>query len=352
MVIYSGYMLLAIVINSFLTIKSKISKHKKTLFYGLFMGFLLFLLAALRDKSVGTDSYRYAEVYNLIANYDLFSILKTYGFESGYYLLVKFLTLFSQNYQLSFIAISAIYAYAITRFIIKYSYGYMASFIMLISMKYFAFSMSGLRQTVAIALLLISIDYIISGKPLKFFIFVLIGSFFHNSAIVFLLFYLMKYVKVNKLVITIYFLFIPLVYIFRSSIISFVHIFIYSDYIISESASSGIVTLIVYIFILLVVLFFKDLLIKKNNSLLIFIHMMYFGVVTQIFVPFQANIFRVSMYFNIASIILIPALISLFEKKQTRFLLYVFLIILMGIQYFLFTYNAAGSNPYIFFWEG
>jgi hypothetical protein len=96
---------------------------------------------------------------------------------------------------------------------------------------------------------------------------------------------------------------------------------------------------------------FKTPLENSNCDFPFFFSMMYYGMIIQMFVPLQPNIFRVSMYYNIASIVLIPEIIGVQKEGLSRFIAYSVFFILMGIQYYIFAYYAAGANPYSFFWQ-
>jgi hypothetical protein len=127
---------------------------------------------------------------------------------------------------------------------------------------------------------------------------------------------------------------------------------LYSDYRIDfEQSAGGWTTLFVYILILIVAAIFKTPLENSNCDFPFFFSMMYYGMIIQMFVPLQPNIFRVSMYYNIASIVLIPEIIGVQKEGLSRFIAYSVFFILMGIQYYIFTYYAAGANPYSFFWQ-
>ena len=71
----------------------------------------------------------------------------------------------------------------------------------------------------------------------------------------------------------------------------------------------------------------------------------------QMLAPTLGEFFRISMYFNIFIILLIPEVINSIKNKYLKVISILFIIILLLIEYFLFTYNGAGVYPYKFLWE-
>lgn len=352
--IYSIFMVLSILLFIFIfNNNDKIEViDKKTKRYCTILGILLFLIAALRSQSVGIDSGQYSWHFYQIREMSFNNIISVYEDELGFYFLLKLLTFISKDPQIMFVVIGGIYAYTISRFIYKYSKNPMVSFIMLIPMMYFAFSLTGLRQTVAISILLVSIDYIISKRFIKFFILLLISSLFHKSAILFFPAYFINFKKITFNKIILYIGIAPVVFFLRPFIIKAIQIFLYSGYYIDVSQSAGgWTTLFIYILIVSVALIFKSKSEIEDNNLPLFFSMMYIGMLIQMFVPLQPNIFRVSMYYNISSIILIPEILKTQKDRLSKFLGYSIFFIAMSIEYYFFTFYAAGANPYKFFWQ-
>ncbi|TJX13963.1 EpsG family protein [Tissierella creatinini] len=353
--IYSAFMLMAVLARVLLpTLNRNTDNHivinKRR--YCILMGFILFLITALRSISVGFDSEQYSRHYYLLHQMGFKDIINIYKDELGFYFIIKTLTYISSNHQLMFTFIGAIYAFFISRFIYKYSKDSMVSFIMLITMSYFAFSMTGLRQTIALSILLLSIDYIIGRKLSRFIILVFLGSLFHKSAIFFLPAYFLKTKKISFKKIILYIISTPLVFLLRPLMINIVQKFIYEGYLVDyNQLAGGWTTLFIYSLILAVATILKPQMEKTDDNFPLFFSMMYMGMLIQMFVPLQANIFRVSMYYNIASIILIPGILKTQKDKISKLVSYVIFFILMGVQYYMFTFYAAGVNPYRFFWQ-
>lgn len=63
------------------------------------------------------------------------------------------------------------------------------SFLVTVSLGLFGFWLSGLRQTIAMAILMFTYKYMKNKKPLKFLLLVVLAALFHSSALVFIIAY-------------------------------------------------------------------------------------------------------------------------------------------------------------------
>lgn len=67
---------------------------------------------------------------------------------------------------------------------------------------FFAFSLSGMRQSIGVAMMLYGIKYIYKRKIIPFVVLLIVASLFHTSAMIFLLFYFSKDIKINPMIVT------------------------------------------------------------------------------------------------------------------------------------------------------
>jgi len=353
--IYSIFMFIAILTYAFTVhiAASEVKKQKYKKQYCILMGIFLFLIAALRSTSVGIDSEAYSYLFYQVKGRSWERLYYYYPKETWFYIFMKLLTIISSDHQILFAVTGIIFAYAISHFIYRYSKNCMLSFVMLIPMMYFSFTLTGLRQTIALSIMLLSIDLIVKRKVLYFILSVWIASNFHQSAFLFLPAYFLTSKKVTDVRIIVYALAAPIVFVFRGQIASIIQRFLYSSYSIEieYQNTGGWTTLFIYFLIVFVSTIFKSISNREDKNFPFFYSMMFVGMCVQMFVPLQPNIFRVSMYYNIASIILIPLIISAQKEAIIRIFVYVLFFVLMGIQYYVFTFNAAGINPYRFFWQ-
>ena len=129
---------------------NSISSRRKV--FCFIMGTLLFLIAALRSESVGSDTVRYISHFNEISAQPWSEVFKLDSDVMLFYIVAKIISLFTSNAQWFLAFVALVYSVAISVFIYKNSKDAAFSFLMLIPFMYFAFSMTGLKQTMAISL--------------------------------------------------------------------------------------------------------------------------------------------------------------------------------------------------------
>lgn len=164
----------------FLFVRTRANEQK--LFTAILFGLTLFLVMALRDKSVGADIARYFDLYNSQNFYAYGSYNK---FEYGFYVYMGLLSYlgFSDHFFLMLTSLFITVSFA--RFFYKYSENLFLSFYLHLTIGLFIITMSALRQSIAICFILFAIDFILKRKFILFLITVYIASTFHFSAICF-----------------------------------------------------------------------------------------------------------------------------------------------------------------------
>lgn len=374
--IYTVFMFLCTVFG--IAFASKISNDKRTrITYCTLSGLGLFLIAALRNISVGYDSGQYVNLFNYVAKCSISTILTRFSKEPLFYISLKIISLISKNSNFLFAVIGACFAFVVTYLIYKFSEIPYVSFVMLIPMQFFPFTLSGCRQAIAMSFVIAAIYALIKRSYFKFFVIMIVAYFFHNSVIIalpILLLYLIKDKFVSKILFVLGFF---LTYIYRKPLLKFITTYIYTDYDIFDKEAGSFATLFMYIAILIMsaVLvngsFFRrrttsnilkqnfescaangiDAYVVEKSIYHFFEVLLGFGIIIQIFVPLQPNIFRAAMYYQIASIIIVPKAITNIPNRLLRAISIMFFFLIMAILYFRFTFYSAGANPYLFFWQ-
>ncbi len=350
--VYFIIMIIGILLYQGKTVKlTSIGDRPKTDKRLLFMGCLLFLVGALRHPSVGSDTYTYIGHFERTINSSWIQILRSKE-EPGYFLLCKFISIFSRNPQWILVLVSLIYTLSVVNFLKNNSQNPEISIIVLIAFQFFAFSITGLRQTLAIAVVLFSFNFIKQRKFIPFFLFVILAYFFHNSAILAFPVYFLFGIEnkqrnkkqLRQKVRTIFLFSLPVIYFLRRIIISYLLQYFYSEYEIYDVETNAWTTFFLYFIIWIMHVLF-------GGEFDGFEIMLMFGIIIQLFVPLEPTIFRLAMYYQISILIILPKLISKMPYKNSTGLAYSCCIVIMLIIYFGFTYYAAGANPYRFFWK-
>lgn len=327
------------------------SKYNKI--YFSVAALLLFLIAALRNSVVGYDAANY--FFNIRHIYDMswHKVFELHSDEPGFYVLAKFISQFTADPQVVLGAVGLIFAVSICLFIKRYSDAPDLSFCILIAFSFFAFSLSGLRQTLAISIVIISVIFAEKRKLIPFALCIALAYCFHNSALFACLIYFMFIKNGNFARRIIFLICIPIVTVFRRPLLNYGLSKFYSDYTPYDNEVGSYMTLLLYLLIWVVYIIFMDKDLQKETKYIGFENMMMMGILLQIFVPIEPNIFRLAMYYQISSLIILPSAVKKSKAfdRNTKIVVYLCCIAVLTVMYFKFTYSDAGANPYFFFWE-
>ncbi len=307
------------------------------------------LLIALRGKSVGADTVRYWADYERGGNTELIDVFLDYGDNKAYFWLSE---LFSKNdipIQIWFGLIGLLYVGVSFYIIYKYSKDPLSSVIMFMVIGGFGFAMAGLKQTFAMVFTLLSFIQMEKRHPLRFLIFVAIGSLFHLTALVMLLAYPFSYIKSTKAQVPIYSLFTFLAFFnaipILEQVLSLLNNEHYSSYLMSEKEYT-LTDFFIQLLILLVALFYKNK-VEKNEDMSSFYTMVFLGVMFQAYASEIAHLFRLSLYFKPLGMILLPNAIKYEENPRIKILLRIG-VIFAFVAYLLY---QQSDGAYKFYWQ-
>lgn len=331
-------------------LKNNIDANKKRDFIFLcFAGSLLILVPGMRGYSVGTDTEGYIKMFNEVLTYG-----SSYG-EVGYNIFSKIISCFSDSPRAILLATATFTGIGIIRFIWKYSGDVFLSTYLYITLYYWFFTFNGVRQFMAIVIILNSINYLYEKKIYRYLFMMLIAMSFHTSAcigIVFIFIYYMNCFRFSTKMIIIGILFSFIFLLFDSFImLAFKVLPIYSRY--SErkffTQSSGIMYIILYLSIFLFCYAGKNMKtnVEKrdfNNIIVVLFLCLWFSIL-----GLKSNSFnRLGWYFYIFTIIAIPNAIKLgkfYGRSKTIVYLVVFFVSIMYLYYEFFN-NWHSVIPY------
>lgn len=337
---------------------------------GLFCFFSMF-----RSVYVGNDTGVYVNLFYKISDSSDLSMY-SWRYDVGYLCLNKILSFISDNHQILLI-VTSLYIYLVMGwFIYKHSKMVWLSVFLFFTLGYFDLSMSGIRQMLAIMTILISYQFIVEKKPVRFILTVIIASLFHNTAIIFLVAYPLSRYKLNKELIFMFIIVSLLMFVlFRPFLKIVIAIFPrYSYYLggsyIDDKARLGVVVeLLIIITVLVTCELFNKVFIgskkigitSKNNYMTLKndqdeIQSVFLLVACSImFLALRANIFnRVGKYFSFFLILYLPNSIYKISNKNLK------IFVIICVISLFFSYSTAiqifrpewqSSYPYTFFWN-
>lgn len=296
--------------------------NKRT--FCILAGIFLFLIAASRDMNFG-DVVDYKRVYSTTLPNVSYSKLWTDWRagdlkDFGFYATSKLLSDIGIGADLWVLLIAASFAVLFALYIYKFSEQPFIGLVAVLSLFY-SFTFTGLRQTVAMAIVFISHRFISEKKPILFFISVLLAGFFHSTALVMLPAYFIAKLKIGlkqpvmvgvSLIIAIFY---PSV--FRNLITKLAWNDAYLGYAEREEALSWagfIIQLAIWAFCL----YLRKSIKEDNKYMYAFIdaliNCLTIGLCLQSFATVVAEAFRLSYYYALCAVAVVPNVI----EKQTE----------------------------------
>lgn len=175
---------------------------KKKFIYGTFV--LLGVLIALRADSVGADTKGYLLSFYEYADHsfnEMIQVFQNGGVEVGYMLLVKLLDALTSDSRSILIFEGCIVAICYAYFFDKNTSNMKEAYICILgylAFNLFAFQLTGVRQSIAMAICILSFESIKKKQLVKFLIIVLFASTFHTASLFFIPAYFVTMLDVKK----------------------------------------------------------------------------------------------------------------------------------------------------------
>lgn len=323
--------------------------------YCIICGVLWILISGLRGLSVGADTLAYKISFESVKNYPLgyfFQnisdkyILGEGSKDPGYNLFVKLFQFVSDNYQVYLIFIAALFMIPFTIWIIRESKNPLISFALYSSLFYSFFSITGIRQTIALALTVLIGDKLIKEKKiLPFVIITLLASTIHASALVFLPFYFLSRIPVQRNTVMVW-SFCILISIFARHQLKgiFIQLSGYEGYA-EDYEGAGAYTfsiLIFFLFIWSLISYSMDRDIEKNRR---FYNALFLALFFLPLTWLNPSAMRVVQYFSIYLVLLIPEMVDSTFTEESK-------SIASGlITVILFLLLIKNNPQYTFFWQ-
>ena len=336
-------------------ILSKSCKQSKIFLNISFM--LMFIILILRKPI--SDMSAYLSHFDKVSQLNFSKIFYS-RYESLYVLLVKLISIFSTNHRFFIIITSLIGLIGPYHLIKNNSNNYVISILMFLILNLYGYHFFVLRQTLAISILCFSITYIKNKSFFKFFLLVLIATFFHYTSFVFLLAYFICNIKVTMKYIILFLGADSICFIFRKKILQLIYLIAYDNYLEKEISSQGYPRLFVMLTILIIMILinlFNDR--KKNNAkeiitirkkedtTSIFYNLLLLSIFFQIIATQASIAVRIANIFIIGLIILVPNIIETVRNKQIKLFINC-CIALVSIVYVIY---FPTIESYSLFWK-
>ncbi|WP_440898001.1 EpsG family protein [Amphibacillus sp. Q70] len=337
---------------------------------------VLFFISAFRSVNIGNDTQDYFLMFYRFGNMNsVFNLDST--IEIGYRILNRALYTISSNTLILTTVTSAIIIGVFMKFIYKNSKITWLSVLLFLNLRIFYFTLSGIRQSIALAVILVSYKYVKERKFIPFFILVIVASTFHLTALVFLIVYPLSKINYTKKVMNTYLVISGLLFLLFDYFIIFILRFFpkYQVYISSSYFENTRLASMVDFFVILSIFVFGYILRKNfnNNEVRIkrkskktmiknkyatekniLLHIISLALLFTFIAINVSLVKRVGLYFFIFTIIYIPNVIQKIQDKNLKLLLlYSITVLTFAYNIIILIYRPEWQHvyPYEFFWQ-
>ncbi|QUO31257.1 EpsG family protein [Faecalicatena sp. Marseille-Q4148] len=327
-------------------------------FYCIVICSLFICITGLRHNTVGSDTTGYYLAFYRLSGSSLAEIISLEKRDFGFYIFEWLVDNIFHNFVAVTLIAACVFYIPITILIYKYSDDYGMSYLVLMAFMFFQFSMTGIRQTMALGFAVMFVLELLKKekKIWKLLIYGIIGITLHRSCLMILPMLFIPFFKKSRFIAKICFVLLPIIFAFRGNLTSratsvFEAIgFELETY---SGSSGGITTLVVYFLLFAWGLFFTYKNEKENELLTAMLSIMGMSTILQIFVSVNSVFFRIVWYYSIFLTIYIPRMLTSSRVDRKSYLL-LKLTIYAGLLYMYLgiTIGSAYVIPYSFFWQG
>lgn len=326
------------------TVTARVLKRASPVF--LLASFAILFLVSGTRVDVGVDYPSYANA---------FTELYLYGFspfEAGFQMLLDAIQLFTANPQWLFIVTAFITIGLIYVSIVKFSVNPALSVFLFTTMGFFSHSLNLTRQFIAVAIMLYAFSYVITKKPVRFVLAILVASLFHKTVFIMLPLYYLLRLKLKPMHYLLIGIVSGAVALFQDLIINTLVVSFYPQYY-NETFIGDRIVSPYYIILGVALLSLTAYLLKKKAMSLssisdrVYINLVFLVSIAHIFYVWLPLSNRVFLYLDIALILIIPKLLSYIERKYIRrAALAVMVIYFTYAAYISLATNANEVLPY------
>ena len=313
---------------------------------------MLFLMIALRSRFVGSaDSYKYCETFKTlskvswakVSDYSVFT-----GMEVVFCYATWILAQVFSDPQWLFVATGLLFSLSVCRFIYKHCEDMILAYVMFVTLGLYTFMVQGMRQAIAMSIILFAIDFCARRKFIFFALTVLLASAFHKSAIIFFPVYFIYGLTIRKSTVLLFILGTGVIMACAPLLIQLGNEVFGREY--SEVfESGGFIAVAIYALILLTTLLFGAQRYQDKDYAFYFF-MTFIGAVFYVMRYTGVDVAeRISYYFLFGQMYLLPATLNRVVKRER----WVFKGLVYALCIGLFLYRLSGSNliPFRFFWQ-
>lgn len=315
---------------------------------------VLFFVSILRNIETGVDLKIYIETFLGIAKHPLsLKVFSLYSMEKGFLLLNMIISIFSKNERIFIIVVQFLYLIMVKKFIDKYSKNIWLSYFLFVSLGYYTMSFNIIRQSIAVGVMLLSLESIERRKLKSFLLYLFLAITIHYTAVIFIILYIIYPIKIDYFYNFIFLFIICSTLKFSKNVTKFIlmnsttkYELRYLDIVVSGQGWKLLLLLLIIFLLINIINKFK---IKDNK---VFYHSLGLAVFFQSLAFGFSTMTRLTLYFVIMLIVLIPNIIVKQKNIFIKQILIIFIVLLSTIYFKInLDKNAGGVVPYLFYWQ-
>ena len=297
--------------------------EKKDKIYLCIVWLLLVFITAFRSIDFYIDTKGYEDFYENFSKMSVklryYSLFVAKEKDPMYHFLSGTLGSFGLSFRGWLVVVSIIYytgfIYALNRF----SQVPFLTALGLICMSYVFFTMTGIRQTIAMGFCFFAFVKAYDRKFIPFLIFVGLGYLFHSSCLIFILAYFLINRKFGMIQVLLLVTSLMIAFLFPTAINQIVKTLAWSDDMQKYAETSTGLSIFGYavqLGIAAICLVLQREYCLKDKEGIALLNMVVLGLLFQIFAIRIDNIFRMSMYFSVYGMFMLANVVSKFEDDK------------------------------------
>ncbi len=290
-----------------------------------------------------TKTYSWSFIFDQIKEY-LFNGLSVK--DPGYTLLMKIFQIFSGEFQMFLFCIAVFFTTAMAIWIYKYSAMPALSFIIYSSLFYSFFALTGLRQTIATAIIVFIGDkYIKERKIGRYILLAFIAFLIHKSSIVYTLYFLIAGINISAPYVATMSLSISVIALLGKQVYAPVAYALgFGEEAIEYEGDGASTYALVLLMVCLAAFVLYPWISKRREDSKYLYNLMFLTVGSTLLIFHHQGFMRIQQYFSLVIMIMIPEMILSIQKKYQ-------FVFFGGAVVILFVYLLMNSPHYKFFWQ-
>lgn len=341
----------SIILLFYILFSTSVCQSKRNVDWFIYIiAFVLVLQSALRHVGVGPDTYAYYlnfEEVKYMSWRDVFDNFRVVyvlgeGKDAGYPLLVRCFQVLCKSYRIYLFFIAIFFFFSLSSVLRRYLYTYddvLVSVFVYLMLFYSFFSITGIRQTLAVGSSMLAFLSLQDKKWIKYIFLTLVAILIHKSAAILLIFPILIQFKAKTIALGSIALF-PVSVIYRSQLIAtFREI---AEYDVYETATP--IKLMMLFFLLSIWIYYN---LYKNNFSKNELDIVKLFAITFSWIPllgWDSLFMREILYFSIYFVILIPVCVKK-QSNRMRGIVRLCFVIFCIIMYLI------SSDEYRLFWQ-